>query len=168
MAATKSLVVDFSGGSSSGSGSRGGFIRLEADSDMNVRATPLITDTYYLRLFTHNATNISVEVSHGAANLDSTPKTLEVTETVDFLSSNEGRTQYPVVSLGSVSWLGSSLGTLTPDGVTLTASKSGVGVAQVTYTTTYQSLAVTAPSGIDTETTKDYSIAVVASADEGV
>jgi len=78
----------------------------------------------------------SAATSAGSLSATGSSATVTFTEDVSFTNSKEASLSRPVASINSVTWLGSSLGTLEiqSDRVTVRAASSGVAVARVTCT----------------------------------
>ena len=82
-----------------------------------------------------------------SANAD---QSYQITQDISFDGSNSASLNQPVVSIDSVIWLGTDLGELSleTDGMTVTASNSGVAIARITCTVQAKSWGLSAPSTV--------------------
>ena len=75
---------------------------------------------------------------------------LSVEEDLEFFDTNKVSLNLPTVSIDSVNWLGTSLGTLTldADGITVTSASSGTAIARVTVTRNAKAYHISTPTSV--------------------
>jgi len=103
----------------------------------------------------------SASTSAGSLSATGSSATVTLTEEVSFTNSRDVSLSRPVVSISSVTWLGSSLGALAvqPDRVTVQAASSGVAVARVTYTAQAEVWRLTTPASVGGQTSYPVQVA---------
>jgi len=103
----------------------------------------------------------SASTSAGSISTTGSVATVMLTEDVSFTNSRDASLSRPVVSVNSVTWMGSSLGVLTvqPDRMTVRATSSGVAVARVTYTAQAEVWRLTTLSSVGGQTSYPVQVA---------
>jgi hypothetical protein len=130
-------------------------IIAELDAEMNDDATQFVYNTKaYFRVYTFpdkfvltlTPTDgvISQEGSEDAEELEAivrfttTEKDAEEAAEEDKEITNESSVSKPVKKITSFEWFGTNLGSISADGITITASKFGIGVCKINYTSNFR------------------------------
>ena len=130
----------------------GELLSVELDDDLNEgRTCFLYGEKVYFRAYHSLNLTITVESSDGSIFLESVGATDTEEENLSFANTDEASTAKTIFTLNSYSWFGRSLGALLHVGRSaVRASKSGVAIAAVKYTTQYDVYSIMLPSrGVD-------------------
>lgn len=124
--------------------------RPAAEGGLNAGKSSFIPgDTAYYLVYKHKITSTTHTASAGSAAYNSSG-TRQITETVSFLKEQDASVRYPITSLDSFEWLGNDLGAITSTGGSnIRCAEQGVGVALVTYTTSFDAWGLSSPAEIN-------------------
>jgi hypothetical protein len=141
MAVESSVVIEFK----TSCEAEDGLLSVELDDELNGgRSCFLYGEKVYFRVYHSANLTITVESSNGSVFLESTGATDTEEENISFANTNEASAAKTILTLGSYSWFGRSLGTLLHvGGSAVRAGKSGVAIAAVIYTTQYDVYSIT-------------------------
>ncbi|MBF0612589.1 MAG: hypothetical protein HQL55_15810 [Magnetococcales bacterium] len=109
-----------------------------------------LNDTAHMLVYSGpDVSNLAAEASTGLLQHGQN-QVLHLTQDVVFSATNTQTLDKPADSIDSIIWVGNDLGALTleSDRRTITASRSGIAIARITYTTTAQTWNLTSPGGI--------------------
>ena len=154
------IVVQFGGG---GSAPQGRIIaEVDARPDgLNAGKTSFLPgDPVYILVFTTPGVSIkSVTPSAGAVYAGPNQN---VQDSVQFANAREGNLSRPVSGGKVAKWMGNSLGGLTlgADGMAVTASRSGVAIARVSYTAAAKSYRLSTPVSLNGDTSFEVLIVI--------
>lgn len=136
-----STTISFATSCSSSSES----FKVEGDADLNVddsgnaKSCFKYGESYYFRVYkTSKIEAYTVTASDGTLTKRATGKSSSHEETVKFEKTDKASTSYPINALSSVTWKGTSLGTIKQSGdLEVTAETSGVAIAAIAYNAQY-------------------------------
>ncbi len=134
----------------------------------NGKTSFLAGDTAWFLVF--RSAGIELELDSSAGSFEGGSEvTLVRTESVSFENSKTATLPAPASSLGTVVWVGRSLGglTLSDDGMTMTAPTAGVAIARVTYVAKAVSFGLKSPAQINGEVDFDVLILIKGSRPAG-
>ncbi|QWR78135.1 hypothetical protein [Candidatus Magnetomonas plexicatena] len=150
--------------------STGESIIVKADEDLNVdmsgnsKSSFTFGDKYYFRVYiTSGISGYKITKSDGTVTANGTGKSVTVTESIKFENTDTASTSYPINSINSMTWYGTSLGkTKKSADMEITSESSGVAVAELRYESSYDShyITVSQPSNYNTEEDAGYEVLI--------
>ncbi len=150
--------------------SSGESIIVEADKDLNVdssgdeKSSFTFGDNYYFRVYkTAGISGYKTAVSDGTLTTVGTQQSVTQEETIKFENTNTAEVSYPINSINSITWWGTSPGTIKKSGDMEVSSESeGVAVGRLSYESTYDSysISISQPANYDSESDEGYEVLI--------
>ncbi len=142
---TKKSQTSFSLTFAASCSSSGESIKAEADTDKNVddsgnsKSCFKYGEKYYFRVFkTSGVKAYMFTLSDGTVVREGSGKSIDKEDDLEFKKENTASTSYPITSITSMNWMGTSLGTVKKSGdMEIQTEESGVAVGTLKYTSTY-------------------------------
>ncbi|MBF0517278.1 MAG: hypothetical protein HQK97_09210 [Nitrospirae bacterium] len=136
-----SFSVSFAASCSSASES----IKDEAADDKNVdesgnkKSCFKYGEKYYFRIYkTSGIAGYNFTVSDGTITSEGSGKSIDKSEDLEFKKTDTANTSFPITSITSMTWMGTSLGAVKKSGdEEIQTETSGVAVGTLKYTSTY-------------------------------
>lgn len=156
MAVSTSIVVNFSTGAAAETNK---ILKAELDEIKNEDKTSFIGgDAVFYGVYKENVLGFTQKNSAGQISFVSNVERTKV-DTITFADTNTASLSFPVKSISSVEWLGTSLGSLTYIGNSqVKATNPGCAIAKVTYKSSATIYKLQAPGTINGNS--DFSIII--------